>query len=145
MPYRLVSEVIEGQKCLTVSARTSVRQAAQFMKAHHVSALLVVGATKMLIGICTERDLVFDVIADGLDPDQTSVSVVMTPNPLALTADKPFGHALHMMYEGGFRHVPVVDDMGKPIGMLSARDALASDALSFDADLIRREEITVAL
>lgn len=145
MPYRLVGEVIEGQKCLTVSARTSVRQAAQLMKAHHVSALMVVGATKMLLGICTERDLVFDVVAEGLDPDDTSVSFVMTANPLTITPDKPFGHALHMMYEGGFRHVPVVDGMGRPVGMTSARDALATDAVNFDADLIRREEITIAL
>lgn len=145
MPYRLVSEVIDGKQCLTVSARTTVRQAAQLMKAHHVSALMVEGATRMLIGICTERDLVFDVIAGGLDPDETSVSVVMTLDPRTITSDKPFGHALHMMYEGGFRHVPVVDGMGRPIGMLSARDALDSDALNFDADLNRREAITVAL
>jgi CBS domain-containing protein len=145
MPYRLVSEVIADQKCLTVSARTSVRQAAQLMKAHHVSALMVVGATRVLIGICTERDLVFDVLAGGLDPDQTSVSVVMTANPLSIAPDKPFGHALHMMYEGGFRHVPVVDGSGQPIGMLSARDVLDSEAFSFDADLNRREAIAVAL
>lgn len=145
MPYRLVGEVIEDKKCLTISARTSVRQAAQLMKAHHVSALMVVGATRVLIGICTERDLVFDVVAEGLDPDQTSVSVVMTANPLTIGPDKPFGHALHIMYEGGFRHVPVVDVSGRPIGMVSARDALDSDALSFDADLNRREAITVAL
>lgn len=145
MPHRLVSQVIQDRTCLSVSARTSVRQAAQVMKAHRVSAIMVVGATKMLIGICTERDLVFDVVADGLDPDQTSVSVIMTANPRTISPDKPFGHALHLMYEGGFRHVPVVDDMGRPVGMISARDALDSDALSFDADLIRREEITVAL
>lgn len=145
MPYRLIGEVIEDKKCLTVGARTPVREAAQLMKAHHVSALMVVGATKMLVGICTERDLVFDVIACGLDPDQTSVSAVMTANPLTIGPDKPFGHALHMMYEGGFRHVPVVDGIGRPIGMVSARDALDSDALSFDADLIRREEITAVL
>lgn len=145
MPNRLVSEVIAGKKCLTVGARTPVREAARLMKAHRISALMVVGATGMLIGICTERDLVFDVVADGLDPDHTSVAMVMTANPRTIGLDKPFGHALHIMYEGGFRHVPVVDIMGRPVGMISARDALESDALNFDADLIRREAISVAL
>jgi CBS domain-containing protein len=57
----------------------------------------------------------------------------------------PFGHALHLMYEGGFRHVPVVDIAGRPVGLLSAREALSSDALEFGRDLERREEITVIL
>lgn len=145
MPYRLIGEVIENKPVFCVSARTPVREAARLMKAHRVGALMVQGATGVLIGICTERDVVFDVVAGSLDPDQTSVSAIMTVNPQTITSDRPFGHALHIMYEGGFRHVPVVDAMGHPIGMISARDALDSDALNFDHDLIRREEITVAL
>lgn len=145
MPCRPISEVIENKPCLSISARASVREAAQLMKANRISALMVVGRTHVLLGICTERDLVTDVLADGLDPDQTSVTEVMTENPRTIGPDRPFGHALHMMYEGGFRHVPVVDGMGRPIGMVSARDALDSDALAFDQDLVRREEIAVAL
>jgi CBS domain-containing protein len=49
------------------------------------------------------------------------------------------------MYEGGFRHVPVVDAGGRPLGLLVARDALSLDALQFDEELVRREEITVIL
>lgn len=145
MPCRLVGEMIENKQYYAVSARTSVREAARQMKAHRVSALMVVGATRTLVGICTERDLVIDVVAGGLDPDQTTVSAIMTEHPSTLTPDRPFGHALHMMFEGGFRHVPVVDYAGHPLGMVSARDALDSDALDFDQELIRREEITVVL
>lgn len=145
MPSRLVAEVIENKQYFSVSARTSVREAAQLMKTHRVSALMVVGATRVLIGICTERDLVIDVIAGRLDPDQTSVSAIMTANPRTIAPDKPFGHALHMMYEGGFRHVPVVDVTGHPVGLVSARDALDSEALNFEQDLVRREEITIVL
>lgn len=145
MPYRPISELIQDKQCLSVPARTSVREAAQLMKANHVSALMVVGRTQVLIGICTERDLVTDVLAKGLDADQTPVSEIMTESPRTIGPDRPFGHALHLMYEGGFRHVPVVDERGHPVGMVSARDALDSDALAFDQDLIRREEIAVAL
>ena len=48
------------------------------------------------------------------------------------------------MYEGGFRHIPVVDD-GHPVGILSAKDALGLDALQFESELVRREEIAVIL
>src|SRR5216684_2073234 len=48
--------------------------------------------------------------------------------------DRPFGHALHLMYEGEFRHVPVVEN-GQPLGMVSARDALGPDLQQFVADL----------
>ena len=49
------------------------------------------------------------------------------------------------MYEGGYRHIPVVDRNRRPLGVVSARDALALDALDFGAELVRREEITVIL
>jgi CBS domain-containing protein len=49
------------------------------------------------------------------------------------------------MYEGGFRHVPVVDAAGHPVGLISARDALGLDAMQFEEELVRREEIAVIL
>ena len=64
----------------------------------------------------------------------------MTRNPRTIEADRPFGHALHLMYEGGFRHVPVVEDT-RPIGMVSARDALGPDLQQFIADLETRTHI----
>jgi CBS domain-containing protein len=145
MPQRPVSEVIHNRSFISIASKASVAEAARLMKAHHTSALLVTDRKHLLVGICTERDLVVDVLAEGLDPDRTEVEAVMTRNPITITPDKPFCHALHRMYEGGFRHVPVVDDMGRPLGLLAARDALNLDALELEADLVRREEITVIL
>lgn len=145
MPNRPVSAVIKNQDCVTVSADTRIRKVAELMKEHHTSAVLVIDPLlKHLLGICTERDLVFGVLAEALDPEKTTVKMVMTADPLCIAPDKPFGHALHLMYENGFRHVPVVEN-GRPLGILCARDALGSDALQFETELIRREEITVIL
>ena len=66
----------------------------------------------------------------------------MTPDPVTITDDKPFAHALHMMYEGGFRHVPVISAAGEPIGLVSARDALGLDVLHFEEDLMLREGLS---
>jgi signal-transduction protein with cAMP-binding, CBS, and nucleotidyltransferase domain len=145
MPTRPVSQVIQNKPFLAVSAHTSVTEAAKLMKAHHQSAVMAVDGNKMLKGICTERDIVFEVIAKGRDPEHTEIGSIMTAHPRTVSADMPFGHALHLMYEGGFRHVPVVDIAGRPVGLLSAREALGSDALEFGRDLERREEITVIL
>lgn len=145
MPNRPVSDVIRNKPFVTVSPHASIREAALLMKANHMSAVMVVDGRKMLKGICTERDIVFEVVSKGRDPEHTHVSSVMTEHPRTVCEDKPFGHALHLMYEGGFRHVPVVDGAGHPVGMLAARDAVATDALEFGDDLEWREEITVIL
>ena len=64
----------------------------------------------------------------------------MTSKPQTITPDKAVGHALLMMYEGGFRHVPVVEH-GKPVGMVSARDALGPELDEFQAELLQREHL----
>lgn len=145
MPQRPVSDVIRDKSFVAVTPKATVREVAHLMKTHHTSAVLVVDRRHQLLGVCTERDLAVRVLAADLPPERTEVSDVMTQDPVTIRSDMPFGHALHRMYEGGFRHVPVVDGVGRPIGLLSARDALDLDALQLEADLIRREEITVIL
>lgn len=145
MSQRLVSEVIRNKSFVAVPPNTTVREAAHLMKAEHTSAVLVVDRRHMLKGICTERDLVVHVLAGDMDPVTTKVADVMTHDPVTISPDKPFCHALHRMYEGGFRHVPVVDAAGHPLGMLAARDALQMDAVELEEELVRREEIMVIL
>lgn len=144
MPSRPIQEIIADQTFVSVSIDTPVREATRRMREARQSAALVT-EHGVLTGIFTERDATFQVLAAGLDPDEVSVGEVMTHNPQTIRADHPFGHALHMMFEGGFRHVPVVTPDGRPLGMVSARDALALDAVAFSQELVRREEITVIL
>lgn len=136
---RPVRSVIEDQEPVTASADISVAAAARLMKQHRIGALLVVDSGR-LSGIFTERDALFRVIAEGRDPAATRVAEVMTINPRTIAPDRPFGHALHLMYEGEFRHVPVVEN-GRPLGMVSARDALGPDIQQFIADLDKRTHI----
>jgi CBS domain-containing protein len=144
MPNRPVSAVIGTKSFATVPVSATVREAARIMKECHSSAVLIVDKD-VLAGICTERDIVFNVVATYRDPEQTKVGTIMTRKVQTISPDKPLGHALHMMYEGGFRHVPVVDAKGRPLGLLAARDAINVDALQLEQELVRREEITVIL
>lgn len=144
MPYRPIHQVIGQRPFPTVSPGSTIRNSSIIMREMKSSAVLVVGKGKLL-GILTERDIVFRVVAMGLDPAATSVETIMTTQVQTIHEDKPFGHALHLMYEGGFRHMPVVDDGGTPVGLLAAHDALDIDGLQLEHDLVRREEISVIL
>jgi len=139
MPQRPVRTIIEDQHPVTASAALTVADAARLMKTNHIGALLVVDEER-LAGIFTERDVLFRVVAEGRNPETTLLAEVMTRNPRTIAPDRPFGHALHLMYEGEFRHVPVVED-GRPLGMVSARDALEPDLRQFIADLETRGHI----
>ena len=139
MPQRSISSVIAGQKILTAPADMSVHDAARQMKQRNVSSVLVVAAGK-LIGIFTERDAVSRVLAEGRDTKVTKLGDVMTRRPKTIDPDKSVGHALLMMHDGGFRHVPVVKD-GRPVGMISARDALGPELREFESELERRKRI----
>jgi CBS domain-containing protein len=140
MPQRPVRNLITKQKVLTATAEITVSEAARLMKKKSVGAVMVVKDNGCLVGIFTERDAVFRVLAEGRDPKTTRLADVMTPQPQTIAPEKPFGHALLMMYESGFRHVPVVED-GKPVGMVSARDALGPELQEFESELQRRTRI----
>lgn len=140
MPNRIISTIIAGQSVVSASKETTVRAACSLMAQKKIGALLVVENNR-IAGIFTERDALNKVLAGGLDPDATTLEAVMVANPQTIEADRPLAHALHMMADGGFRHVPVVDAHGAPLGMVSARDALGEDIVDLERDLRRREEV----
>ena len=134
-----IKSVMDRKKLLTAPPHTSVVEAARLMEEKHVSAVMVV-ENKALVGIFTERDAVFRVIARGLNVNSTPLAEVMTPSPVSVSPDKSFGYALLLMHENGFRHVPVVVD-GKPVGIVSSRSALDPDLEEFVSEEQRRRHI----
>ncbi len=131
-----VKNVMERKKRLVAPPETSVAKAAKLMVQKNVGAVMVVKG-KRLVGIFTERDAVFRVVAAGLDPATTSIGEVMTPDPVTVSPDEIFGRALLAMHDGGFRHVPVVDK-GEPVGIVSSRSALDPEMEEFTAETQRR-------
>ena len=134
-----VRNVMERKKLLTAPPEITVSEAAKLMAKRKVGAVLVVDHQR-LVGIFTERDAVFRVIARDRDVQTTRLADVMTPAPQTVDPDKSFGYALLMMHENGFRHVPVIEN-GKLIGIVSARNALDPDLEEFVAESNRRKQI----
>ena len=139
MTERTIRQIIEGQTPVTAAASISVTEAAQIMRDRNVGALMVVDNGK-LAGVFTERDALFRVLAEGKNGDSTHLAEVMTRDPKTVGADKPFLHALQMMHEGGFRHLPVVENETL-LGIVSVRDALGPELESFVYELLRQEQI----
>jgi len=139
MFYQTVRTLMDPRKLILVPGSMTVREAAKLMKSKRYGAVLVTEGDDLL-GIFTERDAIFRVIAVGLDPETTPLVDVMTKEPKTIGPDKTFGHAMLMMHEGGFRHVPVVED-GKLVGMVSSRNALDPDLEEFVFEEHRRKRL----
>jgi len=134
-----VKSVMKKKKFLTAPPQTTVSKAAELMANKNVGAVMIVEKER-LIGIFTERDAVFRVIAQGRNAQTTPLAEVMTNAPKTVGPDKTFGYALLMMHENGFRHVPVIEN-GKPVGIVSARHALDPEMEEFVSEAQRRKHI----
>ena len=134
-----IRDAMEQRKLVTVPPETTVRKAAKLMAKRNVGAVMVVDE-QGLVGIFTERDAVFRVIARDVDSQTTRLVDVMTKAPITVAPDKSFGYALLVMHENGFRHLPVIEN-GKLIGVISARNALDPDLEEFVSESRRRDHI----
>ena len=139
MTQRTIRMIIEGQQPVTAAAATTVSAAAQLMKQRQVGAIMVVEDGR-LVGVFTERDALFRVVAEKRDGQTTTLAEVMTPHPQTIHPDRSFGNALEMMHNGRFRNVPVVED-GHLLGIVSVHDALGEELESFVYELLRQEQI----
>ena len=139
MSQRTIRTIIEDQEPVTAPATLTVSEAARLMKEHRVGAIMVV-QEDTLVGIFTERDALIRVLAEGRDVQTTRLADVMTRNPKTIHPDRSFAEGLQMMYGGSFRHVPVVED-GRPVGMISARDALGPELEAFVYEMLRQEQV----
>ena len=107
---------------------TSVATAAKIMRENHVGSVIVVdrldAALRFPIGIVTDRDLVVEVMAPGLDAEIITVGDIMAPELLTIHAQADTATAVRSMRTRGVRRLPVVDDDGRLLGLISFDDAL---------------------
>ena len=115
-----VSDVMSTM-LLTVEATMGLAEAARRMNDREVGAVLVL-TNERVSGILTERD-VLRAVATG-DVTGTHVAAWMTHDPESVGPDDSTTHAASLMIHGGFRHLPVVDESGGPLGIVSIRDLM---------------------
>lgn len=135
---RDMAEIIRNQIPLKLPPHATVQEACKHMHERKVGAVLITNPKGELVGIFTGRDAV-RVLAEGKPADGTHLRHVMTKNPDCLPPGHAAIHALRLMRDGGFRHVPVVHD-GLVVGIVSRGDfrGLEQDRLDEETGIWER-------
>ncbi|MBJ7599644.1 MAG: signal transduction protein [Candidatus Nephthysia bennettiae] len=108
---------------LALGEQASLAEVAGRMRAEDQDSVAIM-ADNRLLGVITERDLV-RAIAAGVDTTQASAGLFMSADLVTTKPDEDVAVAATRMIELGIRHLPVIDEEGLPIGLLSAHDLLA--------------------
>jgi CBS domain-containing protein len=127
-----------GRRLSTVPILASVADAIQLMIDNEVGGVAVVDDDGIVAGMFTERDVLEKVALSGRDPQHTPVRELMSPMVEMATEETTPAEALRVMIERHYRHMPVVDERGKVLGILSIRHILEAKI----DDLLQQLETT---
>jgi CBS domain-containing protein len=120
---------------IVVSSRTSIKEAVVNLQDKSIGCLLVEDKNK-LIGIMTERDILLKITGKGLDFSKEVVGDYMSSNPEYLKKEDAVAYALNIMVFSGFRHVPIVDDNKKSVGVVSLVDIVQQVAYTLSDEVL---------
>lgn len=117
-------EQIMRKELLTVKEKTSIYDAVALMTMNDVGAVIVTNTLGRPIGIFTERDVLKRVVLGGMEVRHEMVASVYTKKLVSAKPKDTLQEAARKMHEGHFRHLAVIDDSGKVVGILSSRDLI---------------------
>ena len=115
----------------TIAPQETLRSAARLMQEHDIGALPVCQEERLL-GMLTDRDITVRALADGLDPDTTCVSDVMSGDVQCCRADQDAQEAMALMGERQLRRLPVVDAQRRLVGIVALADLATRQEDSVD-------------
>lgn len=124
----LTSSLLSGKggSVFTITPQTSIRELIGSLASHSVGALVVSSDGSTIDGIVSERDVVRALALDGQDLLERPVAQIMTTSVYTTTPDAPVDELMRLMTERRIRHVPVVDDDQRLIGIISIGDVVKS-------------------
>ena len=130
MTAKTIRDILGARRVQHVGPETSVRAVAQLLAREGVGAVAVT-AGGALLGIVSERDIVFRAVAAGLPADIATAAEIMTPEPVTVGIDDALSDALAAHLGDTFRHLPVMEE-GRLVGLLSFRDIPAEYVMMFE-------------
>jgi CBS domain-containing protein len=132
---RRIRELLPLPAAVALGQRATVREALERMREQQLSCVLVVEQGR-LVGVFTEQDVVAHVAGTALDVDHVLLREVMRPDPDCLELDDTLVDAMHQMHLGNYRHVPVVDEHGRPTALVSMRVIIDALMASFPQEFL---------
>ncbi len=123
-----VREVMTANPVCCVPTDTA-QKAAQILRDQHIGSLPVIRdqQSRQLVGLVTDRDICRSVVADGLDPKSTSIEKYISTDLVSCRDDDNLDKCEQAMQEHQIRRIPVVDDKGRCIGIVSQADLALKD------------------
>lgn len=118
---RKLRDIVWDQQPVMLPPTATVAEACRAMRDRRVGSVVVTKEGGALAGIFTGRDAVCRVLAEGKDVARTRLADVMTPDPAAMSPEQSAVDALRLMWDGGFRHLPLVK-AGRVVGVVSRGD-----------------------
>jgi CBS domain-containing protein len=117
-----------NREVICAPRETTIAHAAKLMRQHHVGDVVVIDradAQRMPIGIITDRDIVVEVVALGVDPDTVTIGDLMSWGQLVTAQESDtYASTLRLMHNKGVRRMPVVNAAGVLVGIISIDDLL---------------------
>ena len=116
-----------NREVVFATRKTSITEAAQLMRQHHVGDLVVVDEAdgkRVPVGMVTDRDMVIEIIAKSLDFNEFSVGDIMSPQLVSVQDNEGVFETIRLMRAKGIRRIPVVNQAGGLEGIVSAEDML---------------------
>ncbi|WP_413437464.1 CBS domain-containing protein [Sulfuriferula sp. GW1] len=134
-----------NREVIVVAPETTIGEAARLMRQHHVGDVIVVteeGGRRKPAGIVTDRDVVVEVVATGLDPAALTVGDIMVPDLATIPEKTGVFEAIRYMRDQGVRRMPVVGEDGSLVGILALDDLLEllAEELGALSRLVAREQ-----
>ncbi len=120
---------------LCVSTDTKVEKVLEILRDNKIGCVCVTDQSNKLVGIFSERDCLIKITSKFNSALNEPIECYMTKDPVTQTSDGTIAFTLTLMSEGGFRHLPVVDESGSPVGMISIKDVIDAIVSRFFSDL----------
>ena len=133
-----------NREVVVVLKSEPVSEAISLMRSHHVGDVVVVETTATgakPVGILTDRDIVLEILAEGVDLGAVSIGDVMSYELVTVTEDTKLIDTIKLMRDKGIRRIPVVNQQGELQGLLTVDDILEllAEQLTDIVDLVNKE------
>lgn len=123
-----VNSTLYRSEVAVISASAAIEEAAKLMRDYHVGSVVVVESTPdgavSPIGLLTDRDIVIEVIAEGVNINKVRVKDIMSHAPITAHHTASLDDLVKIMREGQVRRLPIVDDKNQLVGFVSFDDLL---------------------
>ena len=129
-----VASLIMGKRVETISASASLHDLVNALNVHHVGALVVSPDGKKIEGIVSERDVVRAMPGRLNELDDIRVRELMTADVITCTPDSSVASLMTVMTERRIRHVPVVDESGNLLSIISIGDVVKAHINELDVE-----------